>query len=274
MRRWSALARDYDQTVLSPFLDGVRFPLAGALRRIAHRWHRDRSLDRRVAIDLGCGTGSALPLLAQHFSLVVGIDFAPGMLAASLQRVRQFRHDAMVLRDDAARGAAREITNWTGSRQRKILLARANLQHLRPLEQTADIALAINSLVTVTDRGRTLFHALARVMRPGGVAILVLPALDGLAYLLQLHRRYGYTPAPIESVNWQRGLVQDGSGFIQKYFLADEIRDHLTAHGFRLTRIEPLRCPWAVVGASGWGFFPRHPRIWDWYVEAIRSPMR
>lgn len=272
-RRWSALARDYEAAVLSPFLRGVRFPLNAALRRTAIRWRRDGSLSRRIAIDLGCGTGPAFPVLACHFPLVIGIDFAPGMLVASVKRARDCRRRTVVVPNAGA--VAKEIARWASTqRPPRILIARADIGSLEPLEAAADVVLAINSLVPASNQAvAPLFAMLARITRRRGTAILVFPALDGLAHLTRLHqrRRQAASDSPVQFVRWSDGLVRDGSGLIQKYYLPDEIRFLLRAHGFRIVGMKRLTYPWQLADAFGWGSFTGQPPIWDWYIEARRA---
>jgi ubiquinone/menaquinone biosynthesis C-methylase UbiE len=45
---------------------------------------------RKIALDIGCGTGEFSRLLAQHFERVVAIDLSPNMIEVAKQRSRQF----------------------------------------------------------------------------------------------------------------------------------------------------------------------------------------
>src|SRR4051794_14900875 len=62
---------------LSPMFLVRRRAVEAELARLGDGGSLDR-FDR--AIDLGCGTGPSLPLLARHAREVVGIDIAPGMI--------------------------------------------------------------------------------------------------------------------------------------------------------------------------------------------------
>jgi SAM-dependent methyltransferase len=270
-RRWSSLARDYDSAVLSPFLPGVKFPLNGALRRLAMEWRRDGSLSGRIALDLGCGTGPALPILSRYFPLVIGVDFAAAMLEASRRRVRTCNADVVVVRGAGA--AAREIARWSSTgHPRRIVLARADLNDLRPLNGVADVVVAINSLVQPVKRAAApLFRRLAQATQSGGTAIVVLPALDGLAYLMGLHERYGGSQRPVDVVRWRDGMMKDGSGMVQKYYRPGEIRALLRTQGFRRPMLQRVTYPWRLAEAYGWGSFRGQPPVWDWYTEANRA---
>jgi SAM-dependent methyltransferase len=268
--KWSALARDYDSAVLSPFLPGVNFPLHRTLRHLVAPWRRDGSLPTRVAVDVGCGTGPALPLLARYFPLVIGIDFAPGMIKASLRRTRDAGHQPLVIRGTSALAKAAARTS-SGFVTRCVLVAQADLYRVGSLDIAADVVLAINSALATTAIRRTKqFEAIARLTRSGGVAIFVLPALDGLAHLVRLHEQQR-SLHPVHSVRWDTGIVKDGSGVPQKYYVPSEIRELLDRSGFRILRMKRITYPWRIVKQYGWGAFHNAPPTWDWYVEARRG---
>lgn len=66
---------------------GRRDLLEAASREVVERLREWQLLgsERRV-LDIGCGLGRLLPLLAQHAALVVGLDIAPRMLEAASER--------------------------------------------------------------------------------------------------------------------------------------------------------------------------------------------
>ena len=70
---WNRQEARYDEIFLDPYGPEVVNPLWEALAEIPQT-------RRKTAADLGCGTGTLLPYLAEHFQSVIALDFAPEML--------------------------------------------------------------------------------------------------------------------------------------------------------------------------------------------------
>jgi SAM-dependent methyltransferase len=120
-------------------IEGSHFWFAG--RRALVLRLLDRHVDRhaRAALDVGCGTGSFLPVLARYADRVVGID---------------------------PLGGGRE----------GIITGEAELL---PFEQGSfDLVVALDVLEHVDDRAAV--DELARVLQPGGWAVVTVPAFPGL----------------------------------------------------------------------------------------------
>ncbi|MDX6408577.1 MAG: hypothetical protein QOE13_1648 [Gaiellaceae bacterium] len=120
-------------------IEGSHFWFAG--RRALVLRLLDRHLDQgaETALDVGCGTGSFLPVLARYAGRVVGLDPLGG------------EREGII----------------TGEAERM------------PFEQaTFDLAVALDVLEHVDDRAAVA--ELARVVRPGGWAIVTVPAFPGL----------------------------------------------------------------------------------------------
>src|SRR4051794_40797045 len=79
-RQWSRHASKYDEVFLDPFRPGVANPIPGAIAAIP-------GAATKAAIDLGCGTGPLLPLLVDRFAEIHALDFAPGMIRRSRERL-------------------------------------------------------------------------------------------------------------------------------------------------------------------------------------------
>ena len=74
-RDWSALARRFDERVCHVLSEERNGRVAAAIRSTIRRGDR--------VADFGCGTGRALPLLAELAKQVDAYDFAPGLLAVA-----------------------------------------------------------------------------------------------------------------------------------------------------------------------------------------------
>src|SRR4026209_2433597 len=79
---WDAVANEarYERWVISPFARGGGFRLRGDVRQILARWKRAGTLERRVVLDVGCGRGDGLALVAGRGGFGAGLAFSPRML--------------------------------------------------------------------------------------------------------------------------------------------------------------------------------------------------
>jgi SAM-dependent methyltransferase len=123
-----------------------------------------------LALDVGCGTGRALPSLAAAVGpsgRVIGFDLTPGML-------------------EAARGKGRD---------KYAALVLADARRLPLTDAVADVVFAAGLVQHLPDPGAGLAE-LARVTRPGGRLVLFHPS--GRAALAA---RHGRTVRPDEALN-------------------------------------------------------------------------
>jgi ubiquinone/menaquinone biosynthesis C-methylase UbiE len=119
--------------------------------------------DSRAArgIDLGCGTGSYLPVVARYAERVVGIDVAPGMI----RRARKVPSDS-VGRPTLAVGSVLDLP-----------LADASF----------DLAIAVG-LLEYFDRPDLALREALRVLKPGAPLVFSLPHALGVSRVLGLPR--------------------------------------------------------------------------------------
>ena len=116
-----------------------------------------------------------------------------------------------------------------------------------------------------------MIAGIAASLRPDGTAILVLPSLDSLAYLHELFRRHHGAPPPGESIEPRAGIYVATTGERQKYFTPEAIAESLAENRLTTERVEKILYPWSLIRRYGWGYFPRHRRLWDGYVTARRG---
>ena len=247
-RHWSRHAARYDEVFLDPFRPGVANPIPSALANVP-------GAATKAVIDLGCGTGPLLPILIEHYGEVHALDFAPGMIRRSRDR----------LGDSASR-----VTFHTRT-----------MDDLDDLAGKFDVAVTINSLVMpdVRDIDRTL-RAIHRAMRPQGVFFGVVPSIDAIHYhtMLLLDRELdkGSEPEEAERVaayhgehryyefGFGRFLFQ---GLRQKFWQPFEIEYRLRRAGFSRITLDRVFYPWDD-HMPGEGNFQGHPPSWDWSFSA------
>ena len=247
-RAWSRQATQYDELFLDPFRPGVESPLLPALAALPHP-------ETLTVADLGCGTGPLLPHLVGRFGRVIGVDFAPGMIARARKRLGK----------DAA--AVEFLTR--------------PMFELDDLAGMLDVAVAVNSIVMpdVREIDRTL-GAIRRALRPDGVFFGVLPAMDAIHYhTMILHDHAldrGLSPeeaerhAAFHAEHHYYDFTFGRFGFLglrQKFWQPFEARHRLTKAGFREVELGQVFYPWDD-SIAGFQDFTHLPRSWDWFVRA------
>ena len=273
---WDELAPHYEEQVISPFAPEVRFRLPVDVRQILRMWRTDGTINRRVVLDYGCGCGNALPLVAGHVGLSAGIDFSEGMLAQSQIRLTQAGID--VTRYNRRRGVralARRVNLLKKGKlaAHETILVNANLLRLGPIRACADLGLAINSISPPNAREvRVIFRQVTATIKRSGSCIFVFPSLDTMYHLFKLVRRYEVTPPDLGVIEPQNGIYVEPGGSRQKFFTPDEIEKLFKSNRWNIDRMEKVRYPWDLIQRLGWGYFPRHRRLWDWYV--VGHPLR
>lgn len=270
LRIYDSVAPRYHAEVVTPFAKGVDFRLGSDVRRILREWRDRDTIWRRVVIDFGCGIGEGLALVAGKVGLAAGIDFSNGMLSESLSRLERLGLETRQLR-----GSLRVLARFVHQRwdletgTPTTVLARGNLLRLNALTETCDLALAINSIGPPSvGQAYRMFQQVVQCVRRRGTMIAVLPSLDTMYHLSALERRHRVSASEREAIDPVTGIYTDMYGEREKFFAPDEIRQLARDNGLRVTRLEKIRYPWTLMRRFGWGYYPRSPRIWDWYLVA------
>jgi SAM-dependent methyltransferase len=248
---WGRAAAIYEREFVDPNLPEVDNPVRPALAALARRGATGRGA--AVVADLGCGIGPLLPFLAERFQTVYAVDFAQGMLARARDKV----------------GASKNV----------VFLERP-LQDLAPLHGKLDVGVAVNSFVMpdVRDIDRALEET-RRCLKPGGVFLGILPAMDAVHYqtmlLYDLALARGQPP---DAARKHAAAVNDHGDYdfafsqcafdgIQQHFWHPfEIRYRFEKAGFRLTRLKKVHLAWRQFAGSR--ELTKHPPPWDWFFAA------
>src|SRR5262245_25548322 len=245
-RAWSDAAARYEDDFVDPYREGAARPLLAALAAVP-------DARAKTAADLGCGIGPLLPYLAERFGRVVGIDFAPGML-------------------ERARERCRGLAN--------VELKQGPLTDLPALTAPLDVAVAVNSLVQPTvGEVEAVLAAVRRAMRPGGVFLGIVPAMDAVHYhTMLLLDRARSTGMPDDRA--RQNAAHHGEhalfgfafgdfhfrGLHQHFWQPFEIAYRLRRAGFRRVRKAKARLSWGQFACGGeLGPFPPP---WDWFFQA------
>lgn len=247
-RAWSRHAERYEELFLDPFRPGVTNPLLELLEA------RPQRRDETVA-DLGCGTGPLLPWLLERFGRVIALDFAPGMIEASRQRL--------------------------GPEARRVEFLQRSMEQLDDFEGTLDVAVAFNSVVMPDTRviDRTLV-AIRRALKPGGVFAAILPAMDAILYHTMLLYELGLERGgqPEEAARFAALHAEHSQydfalgrftylGLRQKFWHPFEIEWRFARAGFVQVELVKVLYPWDDQFAQAEALQDQ-PRTWDWGVLA------
>ncbi len=249
-RHWSRAAARYDDLFLDPFRPGVENPLLAAIAAVPDP-------GSKVVADLGCGTGPLLPHLVDRFGRVVALDFAAGMVDRARKRL----------------GPA-------GEGGRVTFLVRP-MHDLDDHAGAFDVAVAVNSIVMPDVRlvDRTL-AAIRASLRPGGVFLGILPAMDAIHYHTMLLNDEaldrGLDPEEAERhaafqgehhfYEFAFGRFQF-QGLRQKFWQPFEAHHRLVKAGFADVELTKVLYPWDDT-ITGGPAFAAYPRSWDWSFRA------
>lgn len=146
-RQFERWALSYDRSWLNEL---VFFPTIRACQEEILRWRRRRDAQPFRALDVGCGTGTLLSLLArdERAELLVGLDYAEGMVRRAAEK---FAASPLAARLAAVRGDA---------------------EHLPFRDAAFDVVTCCNSLHHYPNQPAAIAE-FRRVLRPGGMLILV-----------------------------------------------------------------------------------------------------
>jgi SAM-dependent methyltransferase len=242
---WSLAAADYEAEFVDPYRASAVNPLLPALEAI------DDARTKTVA-DLGCGIGPLLPVLSARFGHVIAVDFAPGMLDRARQRCHGLKN---------------------------IEFLAASMTNLAELNNRLDVAVAVNSLIgpDVTTIEACL-SAIHRALRPGGMLLGIVPAMDAVHYhtmlLVDRARRTGMPEAAAHD-NAARHAEHElydfafggfrYRGLCQHFWQPFEIAYRLRRAGFRAVRKAKVRLPWEQFACAS--DLRGQPAPWDWFFS-------
>jgi SAM-dependent methyltransferase len=229
---WNEIADDFEDYVCDVAVDETN----DQLRRFVNATRP--SPKSSVLVDLGCGIGSFIQKFGHRFKEIVGVEYAPRIIARAKERCADIEGIEW-LTMDAARAAKR-----IGTR--------------------ADLTVCLNVITSVSAPVRNAQWAgVASIAKPGGHALLVLPSLES-EEMLQAQSLRDKRNEKFEITD--EGLVETEGSF-QKHYRQDEVIAVASSHGFEVKRIARIVSAWSRTGM-------RKPRggewenPWDWIVLA------
>jgi SAM-dependent methyltransferase len=244
---WSQAAADYETEFIDPYRRDVR---NNPVKRFLYKL---RDPHTRVVADLGCGIGPLLPFLSRHYRTVYAVDFAEGMLQRARERVQ-------------------DRTN--------IQFVQARFDNLSAIAEPVDVAVAVNSLVQPTpEAAETALLEIRRILKPDGVFLGILPAMDAVHYYtMLLLDRAGMAGRPVEAT--RKNVAHNGEhalydfafgqfryrGIEQHFWQPFEVAHRFGRTGFTLKRLKKVHLSWThFAGAKD---LKQHAPPWDWFFLA------
>ena len=241
-KHWEKLAPEYNTEIFDVYA-------SDKFKRLS-RYIRKHASFAKTAIDFGCGNGKSFPYLAPAFKTVLGLDISKGLLKHA--GARNFRNVTLKMHD---------VT-------RKLHAPKADFAFCCNVVMFPD--LHKNSLA---------FKNICAALKPGGTALLVLPALESALLsswrLIQLYGREGVKPRniPAHEFHYFKGPKYDIlQGIVHidkvptKHYTAAELEVIMPQAGFTITKLEKLEYDWNTELANP----PKNlkaPYPWDWLVE-------
>lgn len=220
---WNRLAPRFEREVFHVLASDRRGVIAREVARLAD--------PAATAIDLGCGNGRAIPLLARHFARVVGIDLSPALIAR-------------------ARRASRRLPG--------VELLAADLVTPPAGIPAGRLVLSINAILAPDDTiMRTLVRRIAQYTEPGGHAVVVVPALESMLlaglvaceWVRRSRSRHAAVARRTTLANIGAGAgagaVRVG-GTITRHFTRAALTAELTRAGLRVRRLEQVEYAWTT----------------------------
>lgn len=247
-RDWGALAGDFDEHVCHVLSEERSGRVEAAIRDAVRRTDR--------VADFGCGTGRALPLLADLAKGVDAYDFAPGLLAVAERAVKGRRNVTCRVVDLADPGLTLPMV---------------------------DAGVCINALLSPSASLRAkILGTISRTVRVGGRLVLVVPSVE--SFLLTMHRhaeihlRDGWADRSARAAADVAGLttagVRDGvlrrGGVKTKHYLREELELLAGSFGWVVEAIEKAEYDWSTEFESPPSWM-RAPYPWDWVVRGRRG---
>jgi SAM-dependent methyltransferase len=239
---WNKIGSGYNDEIFDAYYEDRAGKLKKCFKRYSNKNHS--------AIDVGCGTGKALPYLAPNFKKVLAIDISDKLL-------RQAK--------DAP---------YNNITFRKVDLA-------KPITlPPADFAFCCNvAILPDVEKNIAIIKNVSRALRAGGAAVFVVPSVESALFsgwrMVDLYKRGGkpFAKIPKSDLGYfdvrtkelLQGLFKI-SGVATKHYLHSEIQVVFEEKGLAVEKIHKLEYNWTTELASPPKWLTA-PYPWDWIVE-------
>lgn len=243
---WDKIAPSYNDEIFDVFSSDKY----GKLIRYLDRYAKGDG----EAIDFGCGTGKALPLLTPRFKSVFAVDISGECLLAA--RARGFKN---------------------------VQYKRADLASKKAKLPVVDFVFCCNVIMLPeVVRNEQMFLNIQRSLKPGGVAMIVVPSTDSMLFsawrMIDWYRKENVAVDDIPASELayfsgpKRDLLQGViriDGVPTKHYSAPELQVLMERAGLTLLKLEQLNYDWTSEFSEPPQWMKK-PYPWDWLVICSR----
>lgn len=244
---WDRIGSSYDDEIFDVFKSDRK--------KILPKYFKKNENKNGIAIDFGCGTGKSFEYISPLFKKVIAVDISNELLDQARQR--PFKN---------------------------IDFKQLDLTSQKLPLPKADFAFCCNvAMLPEIEKTHTIIRNIRKSLRPGGTALLVLPALESALYsswrLIEIYKNEGVDIDDIPDSEFHylkasRRRFVEGIIYIDdvptKHFMRPELDVVFTAAGFKLTKVEKVEYTWDTELASPPRWL-KDPYPWDWIVECKRE---
>ena len=250
---WKVPASDYDENILSVYDNDQDGRIGSIIKRLGG--------EKKTAVDLGCGTGKFLPLLAKHFRDVQACDYSKEMIneaKKSHKHLHNLDYNVCDLRTSA------------------------------PKKRPFDIALCINAILSpsIGDR-ENIWRNVRKSVRTSGYLVLVVPSLESALYskyrLVEWNVRNGDSSMQALTEGFEtedkngkiisRGGIINCGGIPTKHYLEEELICLAHRFGFKIKSTEKITYPWSTEFSKPPKWM-KSPLPWDWLILLEKQNLR
>lgn len=242
-KHWDKIGKHYDDEIFDVFKSDHK--------KILPKYFKNHGNKSGIAIDFGCGTGKSFEYIAPLFKKVIAVDISNELLEQA--KKRPFKNIEL----------------------KQLDLTSAKL----PLPK-ADFAFCCNvAMLPEIDKTHTIIRNIRKSLKPGGTALLVLPALESVLYsswrLIEVYKKEGIDVKHIPDSEFHylkanRRRLVEGIIYIDdvptKHFMRPELDVVFANAGFTLTKVDKVEYAWDTELTSPPRWL-KDPYPWDWLVE-------
>jgi SAM-dependent methyltransferase len=246
-KHWNAIGAHYTDEIFDVF--------ACDRNKVLPKYFKKHGNQQHTAIDFGCGIGKAFPYLSPIFKKIIGADISGRLLAQA--RKKGFTNVELVKAD----------------------LAKATVSF-----PPAEFAFCCNVIMLPEiDKNYAMLRNIQRSLKPGGVALLVLPSMESILFsswrLIDWYRKEGVDVNDIPASelsyfkNTKREILRGNlhiNGVPTKHYTAPELEVITQEAGMKLTHLEKIEYDWNTEFADVPDWM-QSPYPWDWLVECKKQ---
>jgi 2-polyprenyl-3-methyl-5-hydroxy-6-metoxy-1,4-benzoquinol methylase len=266
---WDEVSKEYNKWVLGPWAPEMmmRDPKKNNQRpnflldELLKYQTKSRKDQLRI-LDFGCGPGNILRYLAEtNIKRIAGLDNSAAALEIAASEASKWGIDFEPVPAD--------MRTFTTDKPFDVIISTNSILPERP----EDI--------------QKMFQTLFKNLKDDGRLFLILPTFDACTALLGYWKEHyrktwdddKFVQRCSDAFERAKMMDRDTRRFAddgehqQTFHNKESIRSDLTACKFEIVGdIRKIKYPWDYAAKHDYGNFPDKPKIWDWYVEAIKKP--